>query len=68
MIMKKFRDIVFEDIRSDYNNNGERSFLYGYMRDGKLKDKCEKNPAKEKSLVHRAVTDLMYNYGYRLSG
>ncbi len=61
------RDRIFDDIRSDYNKSGKASFLYQYLREGKLKERCDKNPGKEKALIHKAATDFMYNMGYPLA-
>ena len=65
--MAKLRDIVFEDMRKDYNEHGESSFLYGYLRNGKLKDEIDKDPANEKAIVHKHATYLMYDHGYPLA-
>ncbi len=65
--MGSLRDRIFSEIRSDYNQNEKDSFLYRYLRNGKLKEKCDKNPEKEKAIIHKAATDLMYNMGYALA-
>ncbi|MBR4767719.1 MAG: hypothetical protein IK088_01960 [Lachnospiraceae bacterium] len=61
------RDIIFREIREEYNARGDRSFLYSWLRNGKLREKCEENPAKEAAIVHKTATDLMYNLGYPLA-
>ncbi|MBO4375239.1 MAG: hypothetical protein J5829_09055 [Lachnospiraceae bacterium] len=61
------RDEIFEEIRNDYRINGKDSFLYRYLRKGKMKEKCEEEPAKEGTLIHKSATDLMYNLGYPLA-
>lgn len=56
--MATLRDIIFEDIRSDYNNNGEESLLYRFLREKK---------GAEKDKINKVATDFMYNHGYPLA-
>lgn len=65
--MNTLRDTVFLDIRKEYNNKGSASFLYRYLREGKLKEKCDADPENEAKHIHKAATDLMYNLGYPLA-
>ncbi len=65
--MGALRDEIFGAIREDYRKYGKYSFLYKYLRNGKLKDKCDKDPGNEEKFVHKAATDLMYNYGFPLA-
>ena len=65
--MSTLRDTVFLDIRKEYNNKGSDSFLYRYLRAGKLKEKCDADPQNEANYIHKAATDLMYNLGYPLA-
>lgn len=65
--MTTLRDIIFEDIRADYLDRGSGSVLYRFLKEGKLKEKCESEPAKEEARIEKAAVDLMYNHGYPLS-
>jgi hypothetical protein len=66
--MGKLKDFVFNEVRSDYVINRKDSFLYKFLLEGKMKDKCcglDQN--KQEKVIHKAATDLMYNLGYPLS-
>ena len=39
--MGKLKDTIFNEIRSDYVINKSDSFLYKYLLEGKMKDKCK---------------------------
>lgn len=70
--MGRFREETFIRIRNDYNAHkpsGRGSFLYQYLLNGKMKDKCAdaKSSAEVDSIIKKAATDLMYNLGYPLS-
>lgn len=72
MGMGRFREETFIRIRNDYNEHrpsGRGSFLYRYLLEGKMKEKCEGIKSQEKidAIIHKAATDLMYNLGYPLS-
>lgn len=65
--MGKLKDTIFNEIRSDYVINKSDSFLYKYLVEGKMKDKCKgADKAKRDKIIHKAATDLMYNNGYPL--
>lgn len=70
--MGRFREETFIRIRNDYNAHkpsGRGSFLYQYLLEGKMKEKCAgaKSPKEIDSIIHKAATDIMYNLGYPLS-
>lgn len=70
--MGKFREETLIRIRNDYNMHkpsGRGSFLYQYLLEGKMKEKCAnaKTPEEIDSIIHKAATDYMYNLGYPLS-
>lgn len=67
--MGVLKDTIFCDIRSDYNQNQQDSFLYRYLKSSneQLKEKCTAKPEMEADYIHKAATDLMYNHGYPLA-
>ncbi len=66
--MGAFRKETFENIIDDYLDRGEESVLYKYLREGRLKEKCDKADATaQKRLIRKAAVDLMYNVGYSIA-
>ncbi len=73
--MPTLRDIVFEDIRSDYNYKGDNSLLYRFFREKKQAEKNNKSKNEsqqeemivQKDKIAKAALDFMYNHGYSLA-
>ncbi len=67
--MGNFKKDTFENIIDDYLDHGEESVLYKYLREGRLKEKCDKADADARDkLIKKAALDLMYNVGYSIPG
>ncbi len=66
--MGKLKDTVFNEIRADYVTNEKDSFLYRFLLEGKLKEKCSGVSVQKKDqMVRKAAIDLMYNLGYPIA-
>ena len=66
--MGKLKDTVFNEIRADYVANENSSFLYRFLLEGKLKEKCSGvSVQKRDQIVRKAAIDLMYNLGYPIA-
>ncbi len=66
--MGVFKQETFERIIDDYLDNGEDSVLYKYLREGRLKEKCDRADATtQRRLIRKAAVDLMYNVGYSIA-
>lgn len=64
------KDEVLTQIRDDYNQNGNYSFLYKYIlkHNDKLKKKLQDTPDnKKEAIIRKYIQDTMNNYGYPLS-